>query len=169
MTTRQIIKEAIRDEMLNEKRIYHIHGILISTFKKFEGKKITKRMVTALKEILPGWCITLTFDYGQINIRLWEHNFEDRESYFLGYCTGDHGGIYRKGSPEESHSGFEYYSNRTGAACLIRIKRAEQMLADPHTLTAIAKKVNAYKKAKENLEAIRFDYRYRAWQRLGLD
>jgi hypothetical protein len=168
MTTRQIIKDSVRDEMLNEKRIYRIHQILVATFKKFEGKKITRRMITALKEVMPGWCITLSYDYGQINIRLWEHNFEDRESYFLGYTTGDHGGIYREGNSEEAHSGFEYYSCRTGAACLIRIKRAEQMLADNSTLTAIAKKVDAYKKAKEKVEAIRFDYRYAAWKKLGL-
>jgi hypothetical protein len=168
MTTRQTIKESIRDEMLKEKRCYHIHKILVSTFKKFEGKKITKRMVTALKEVMPGWVISLTFEYGQINIRCWEHNFNDHESYFLGYCSGDHGGIYREGDAEVAHSGFEYYSCRTGAACLVRINRAEQMLADPHTLTKIARQVDTFKKAKEKLDEIRFDYRYEAWKRLGL-
>jgi hypothetical protein len=168
MTTRQIIKDSIRDEMLNEKRVYHIHKILVATFKKFEGKKITKRMTNTLKEVMPGWVIYLRFEYGQINLVLWEHTSKDKEEYFLGYTTGDHGGIYREGNSEESHSGFEYYSCRTGAACLIRINRAEQMLADNSTLTAIAKKVDAYKKAKEKLEAIRFDYRYAAWKKLGL-
>jgi hypothetical protein len=167
-TTRQIIKQSIIDEMQNEKRVHHIHKILVEVFKSFEGKKITKRMVTTLKKVLPGWVIYLRIEFGQINLALWEHNSRDKEEYFLGYTAGEHGGIYREGKAEESHSGFEYYSNRTGAACLVRIKHAEQMLADPKTIMAIARKVDAFKKAKENLDKITFDYRYEAWKRLEL-
>jgi hypothetical protein len=168
MATRTIIKEQIRSEMLKEERCYHIHKILVSTFKKFEGKKITKRMTTALKEILPGWKVSLLIEHGMINIRVYQYHWDDRETYFLGYTHGDHGGIYREGNAEEAHSGFEYYSTRTGAACTIRVKRAKQMLADPATIGRIARKVDAFKKAKENLDKIRFDYRYAAWKELGL-
>jgi hypothetical protein len=163
-----IVKESIVQEMLSEKRTHHIHKLMVQTFKKFEGKKITKRMANALGEVMPGWVIYLRIEHGQINMVIWEHDSRDRDDFFMGYTDGEHGGIYREGSPEVSHSGFEYYSNRTGEACQIRINRAEQMLADPHTLTKIAKKIDAYKKAKERLEAIRFDYRYAAWKKLGL-
>jgi hypothetical protein len=167
-TTRKIIKDSIREEMQKEKVCHHIHKILVSTFKKFEGKKITKRMVTALLEVLPGWHVTISYQYGQINLTVYQYHYNDRETYFLGYCDGEHGGLYREGKAEENHSGFEYYSNRTGEACLVRIKRAEQMLADPATITAIARKVDRFKKAKDELSKITFDYRYEAWKRLEL-
>jgi hypothetical protein len=168
MTTRQIIKDSILEELIKEKRCYHIHKMLVKEFKKFEGKKITKRMVTALKEVMPGWVIYLRIQYGQIHVAVWEHSSNDKEEYFLGYTTGDHGGIYREGKADVSHSGFEYYSCRTGEACLIRINRAEKMLADGKELTKIAKQVDAFKRAEEKLKAIRYDYRYAAWKKLGL-
>jgi hypothetical protein len=166
--TKDIIKDCVLGELVAEKRTYELHKMMVECFKKFEGKKITKRMTTELKKLLPNWVVYLRREYGQINICIWQHDSRDRDDFFMGYEDGEHGGIYREGKHDEMHSGFEYYSTRTGEACRIRIKRSEQLLEDNATLTCIALKVDAFKKATKELDAIRFDYRYAAWKKLEL-
>ena len=49
----------------------HIHDELLKVLKKFEGKKPTKRIATALQKEHPSWTVYWEVEYGMYKVKVW--------------------------------------------------------------------------------------------------
>jgi len=79
--------ESIQDKIKDQKINYELWKKIESSLQKHEGKKITKRIETALKKDFPEYTIYLENLYGMYHIVLWGNGIEYQKNirYLIGY------------------------------------------------------------------------------------
>jgi hypothetical protein len=110
----QFAKPIILNEMIKsiQDRInklacrYDLFQSFIPVLKKFEGKKISKRIETALKEAFPKYNINLHEIANMVYIYIWGNGIEygNRESFFVCYLESEQG-LYHEDSFVNKHNG----------------------------------------------------------------
>jgi len=109
----QFAKPIVLDEILKniQERINHLQyrydtfHSLIPVLKKFEGKKVTKRLETALKEAFPEDRIHLRYigSMTYIDVLGKGKEYDNRESFFV--CYNSEGCIYLEENFTKKHNG----------------------------------------------------------------
>jgi len=91
-----ILWKKLQDRLEQAKLEFHIFKLVTAVVKKFDGKKITKRIQTALrKELseLSDYVITLDSPYSTYEIVIWNRKpnhcigYQNRMSITLGHCS----------------------------------------------------------------------------------
>lgn len=157
MSTLQTIKSMLKDKLASQQRNYTIYCAVEKALMPFEGKKITKRLATAVEKALPEHTVYYSTDYGMYHINVWKAHLDNKISFLLGYhgaYTAESSKPFRMGSAEESHSGFKYYSASNGHWEQIRIKQNAALLANTVKLKKMARIVDNIAKAQAAFEAL---------------
>lgn len=151
MTTLETIKDTIQRDIDRELKGLAYFNKLVEVFKPFEGKKITKRMETAVKTIFPDRVVYLDKSFGMFHLQIWggDIKMEKRLSFLIGH---DSDPIYHEGDAGKDYSGFRYYSICYGAAAIERNEKRRIFLKDTKQIKKLAKVFNDYKKALKELE-----------------
>ncbi len=134
------IKEAIENDIRHDAAAIKIHTEIARILKKFDGKKITRRMQTAVQKAQPGWTVYYNNDYGSFHIEVWggdtgRASYADRMSVHLAYSST--GGTF-------SIEKFEEYDTCHGRAAIERNKNRIRVLLNTR---AIAEAYMAFTKA----------------------
>jgi hypothetical protein len=150
-TTLDTIKDTIQKDIEGELKNLAYFNQLVKVFKPFEGKKITKRMETAVKIVLPDRVVHLSKAHGMFNMEIWGADIarDDRLSFFMGY---DSDPIYREGDAEKRLSGFRYFSCCYGSAAIERNEKRRDFLEDSAKLKELARLFDNYKEAVSGLD-----------------
>ena len=65
------IKDAIEADLKGEEESIAMFEELSKLFERYEGKRITKRMATAIEKEHPDWTVYYKPDYGTYQINIW--------------------------------------------------------------------------------------------------
>lgn len=88
----QIDKKAALEKFAAEQKRRELEDELAATIlpvlRKFDGKKITKRIKTAIEEVLPNWSVTLDQSYSTRSILLWKYWGNEGYTSDLDYQHG---------------------------------------------------------------------------------
>lgn len=158
MNTKETIKEAIEVDIAREQIGIELFNQLVEIFKPFEGKKISRRLATAIEKALPEHTVSYNTDYGHYNIRIWGNgiDFNERYDFLIGY---DNNPYYREGTHEENHSGFRDFSGYYGFHAEERNKKRKEYLENDSDLSYISEAIEDYKEAVGKLNSIsNFDF-----------
>jgi hypothetical protein len=137
---------SIQSRVNNYQRNYEIFQKIVVVLKKFEGKNVTKRIQTALKEAMPGYNIYLKSIASMTNIEVWGGDIEYQNGPHILLCYNDHP-IYSEDTFVNKHnSGFadvpstieKLKQGLVNAPALV--DRFNQILKDAQELEAEAKK-----------------------------
>lgn len=150
----QAVKAAIQKHIDREETGIKIFNHLSKVFEKFENKKISERMATALRKNLPDDCerAYLKRVASLIQIVVVKKsilNIEDRITFLLGY---DNNPIFRQGKAQDEHSGFAYYNACHGFYALERNEQRRKLQDKAIYLAGIA---NTYETAKETVDNVK--------------
>lgn len=158
MNTKETIKETIEADIAREQIGIDLFNQLVEIFKPFEGKKISKRLATAIEKALPDYTVSYSTDYGHYSIRIWGNgiDFNERYDFLIGYESNPY---YNEGPHEESHSGFRDFSGRYGFHAEERNVKRKAYLEDDSELSYLSNAIEDYKEAVGKLNSIsNFDF-----------
>lgn len=152
MTTPEQIRELIQADFDKEQRRIIIHDeIAALLLAKFNGKKITERLINYLKEKFPGWTIVLdNVASSHSNIHIWGGDsgfkYDDHISFMLGYSNE-----LKSYNPTV----FEERDARHGSAARARQEKRTAMLNSASRLVEIAVSINKYNATLQELNALK--------------
>jgi len=83
------IWDKIQNTIINQKINYNLWRKIESILTIFEGKKISKRIETELKNQLPGYSVFYKTNYGMYQIEIFGNgiNYDNRKSFLIGYFS----------------------------------------------------------------------------------
>jgi len=144
MLNKTTVKAQIEKELAKTEETIVFVRACLKVAEEFVGKKITRRIFTAIKEnpLLKDMTICYNDEHGQFHIRMWSklRDFEDRYGFFLGYHA-------RKG-----------YLNTPNSDILMRealereLNSLEQLLRTVNALQVSLMKVEKFMMAFEKTE-----------------
>lgn len=132
----RIIISEISDDIAEDMKRRDLYDLLLPVIKKHNGKKVTRRIDTAFKAVLPQNTLTsYSAEYGMYHIYVWgkgvELEYEDRVSFLLGY----HG--LRESTPITVDE-FAKHNACNGPAASERIADLEKILVNLIRIRAMA-------------------------------
>jgi hypothetical protein len=134
---RGLIENAIENTEIPDK--------VAAILERFDGKKITKRIATAVAQALPDWTVYYDTNYGMKHLKMWQHNMRDDQiSFLLGYDSGD--GLFHYANFRTEYNACYY-----GAAQDRNAHRARNLKADEWQRQVVAA-VNAINDATARLK-----------------
>jgi len=146
-------KKQITDELVDnaknliedEEKNISIFDAVSKALENFDGKKITRRMETAVKNALSDYTVYYEKEYGMYRLFIWgkDIDYNRRLSVLLGYdetfCyykfKNEHNTCYTEGAPK-------------------RLAEAKSFIANPEKIDRIAETIIAYKKSQEEIRRV---------------
>jgi hypothetical protein len=141
------IKAVLANTSAVEQKSIDLCSAIRAALVKFEGKKITRRMQTAVEQALPGALVFYSPDTFYTKLGVWGgttgRTCNNRfEVYFGGYQQATF-----------SLATFDEKNACTGSAAVKRNAGREALLARPEALQALVDAVNAQKQAQQAVSA----------------
>lgn len=145
------IKAVLVQSTEQETKNINLSAAIRAALVKFEGKKITARMESAVRAEFPGSCSQYQLDVFFCQISVWGGNTgRDMNNRFTVYFGGYH-------KPNFSLASYDEKNASCGSAAIERNAGRAQALARPELLQAVADAANAVKQASAVLKVAMSD------------
>lgn len=147
MNTLETIKQVVQADIDREEIGIQMYERILGVIKKFEGKKITKAMATAVeKELSPeGYVVSYSPRHGMFYVSIWKKNYNDRIEFLFGHESDP---TFRIGDSRKERSGFAYSNTCYGDAAKERNAARLAMLQNEEGLNDFARVLDTMKEAK---------------------
>lgn len=140
MNTLKTIEEKIQETLVLYRAQKKVSEVLINIFKAFDGKKVTKRMETIAKKVLPEYTTYYAADY-TIYLYVWGNGIDYNNKMMIKLCYKD----------DNVFSYEKFINDIKGYNSEERIKTLEQKLQELPQLFSqyedICDKVNKFNKS----------------------
>ena len=141
--TKTKLLAAVSEQYDRESDGIALHNTVMEILETMDGKKITKRIETAVKKALPDHTVFYNNDYGMFHLAIWGNGIEynDRENMCLGYADSNREDV-QNGIIDSKMFHSDYDCCR-GVAAQERNARREDIIDNPERLTAIANDIDS--------------------------
>lgn len=135
------LKTFINDEIEKKRENISLYEKVEFILKHFEGKKISKRIVTKFQKVYPDFDCYLSHEYSMYYLCIKKKETKEFKKFLIGYESEN---IVSVKPIENVTRGFEYFSNCYGGAERECIDQAYELFFDDEKLNKIVTVYNNY-------------------------